>query len=144
MERTVKQINQVYYLVYTATILALIIGYMATLNKEVAISPLSPTGTVLSSLLIIYMLISIPGSLALFYRYTLKLKKLEDEKLKLKKYENAAIIRLVVVGFSLVSSIIIFFLLRDISIIYCFAISAISLFFCKPNITKIATELEID
>ena len=141
MERLVKQINKVYYLVYTATILALIIGYMATLNKDVAINPLSPTGTVLSSLLIIYMLVSIPASLALFYRYTLKLKKVEDEKLKLKKYENAAILRLIVVGISLVSSIVIFFLLRDISIIYCFAISAISLFFCKPNIAKIATEL---
>jgi len=144
MERIAKKINAFYYLVYTATILSTVVGYTLTLNTDRAIAPQSPLGITLSSILIIYILISIPGSLAAFFRYTKKISKLEDKNIKLKKYENAAIARLLAVGSALVASVIIFFFLRNESIIYCAGISAIALFFCKPNVTKIANELDIE
>ena len=144
MERVVKQINQAYYLVYTATILSAIIGYLTTFNKETSVDPKSSFSITLSSILIIYMLVSIPSALALFYRSTKKWSKLEDYKLKLRKYQKGAIWRLIAVGISLVASVIIFFFLHTESIIYCFAISAIALFFCKPTVNKVANELDIE
>lgn len=143
-ERIAKQINQVYYLIYTATILSAIGGYLIAFNQTNSIDPKSPLGITLSSILMIYMLVSIPAALALFHKGTKKWSKIEDEKIKFEKYKKGAYLRLAAVGISLVSSIIVFFILRTESIIYCFAISGIALFFCKPNAGKIASELDLN
>ena len=146
MERTVKKIGQFYYYIYTATILSTVIGYLLTMNNNSNIDPLSPLGIVLKSVVILYLLISIPLSLAGFHRMTLNWRKIEDEATKLKEYQKGAILRLTLIGIGLIGSIIVFFVLRsDISLIYCAGISAIALlFFCKPSEAKIISELKLD
>lgn len=145
MEKTVKKIGQFYYYIYTATILSTVIGYLLTMNNNSNIDPLSPLGIVLKSVVILYLLISIPLSLAGFHRMTLKWRKIEDEATKLKEYQKGAILRLTLIGIGLIGSIIVFFILRtDISLIYCCFITGIALFFCKPSVGKIISELKLD
>jgi len=145
MERTVKKIAQVYYYIYTATILSALVGYLLTLNSNSHVDTLSPLGIVLKSIIIIYILISVPLSLAGFHRMTKKWRMITDETLKFKAYQKGATIRLILVGIGLLGSIIVFFILRtDISLIYCFGITAIALFFCKPNVNKMISDLKID
>lgn len=146
--RIVRQINQAYYLVYTSTILSTIIGYYMTMNREAAPDVKSELSITLSSIIIMYMLISIPGALALFHRNLKKWREIEDEFLKTKQYIAGAKLRLLVVGLGLVASIIGHFILfagtSNMSMIACAGIAAIALFFCKPSATKVASELEID
>jgi len=145
MKKTLKKITQFYYYIYTATILSTVVGYMFTLNSNNHIDPLSPSGIALKSIVILYLLITIPLSLAGFHRMTLKWRKIEDEFLKLKEYQKGAILRLILIGIGLIGSIIVFFVLRtDISLIYCFGIEAIALFFCKPSEGKIISDLKLE
>ena len=146
MNKILKQISQVYYYIYTATILTTVIGYVLTMNDFNPIPMNSPKGIVLKSIIIIYMMISIPLGLSNFFRQTKKCLEIKDEEVKFQNYKKAAILRLILIGTSLIGSIIVFFLIRtDISLIYCAGISAIILlFFCKPTESKITSDLKLD
>jgi len=106
----------------------------------------SPTGIALKSIVIFYMIISIPLGLSSFSKQTKKCREIEDEKIKFQTYKKAAYQRLILVGSGLIFSIIVFFLLRtDVSLIFCAGISAIILlFFCKPTEAKISSDLNMD
>ena len=146
--RIVRQINQAYYLVYTTTILSTIIGYYMTMNREAAPDVKSDLTITLSSIIIMYIMISIPSALALFHRNLKKWREIEDEFLKHKKYISGLKLRLLVVGTGLVASVIGHFILyagtQNMSMIACAGIAAIALFFCKPSANKVAAELEIE
>ena len=148
IERIVRQINQIYYLIYTGTILSTIIGYFLTLNTVNGLTPKSDLTISLSSLIILYIIISIPASLALFHRNLKQWRKIEDEFLKGKKYILGAQLRLFFVGMGVILSIIGHFILyvhtANMSMIACAGIAAIALFFCKPSIGKTMNELEIE
>lgn len=148
IRRIVSQINQAYYLVYTSTILATIIGYYLTMNRETAPDQKSEITLFFSSLVIIYMLISIPSTLAIFHRNLKKWREIEDQFLKHKKYIAGARLRLLIVGFGLVMSVIGHFYLyagtSNMSLIACAGIAAIALFFCKPSINRVINELNLD
>ena len=144
MERTIKKINLVYYAVYTATILSTIIGYLLNLSSTGSVGPKSDMGIALASILIMYIIVSIPLSLRLFHKMTKKWRTIEDEALKFQKYENGAILRLVIIGIGLVSSVILFYVLRTESMIFCAGIAAIALLFCKPSEGKIVSDLKLD
>lgn len=145
MEKTVKKIGQFYYYIYTATLLTAVVGYLLTMNNNNHVDMLSPLGIALKSIVILYILISIPLSLGGFHRMTKKWMLIEDEAIKFKAYQKGAIVRLILIGIGIIGSIIIFFILRtDISLIYCFGISAISLIFCKPSQGKMINELKLD
>lgn len=146
--RIVRQINQAYYLVYTTTILSTILGYYLTMNREAAPDLKSESTIAVSSLIILYILISIPAALALFHRNLKKWREIQDEFLKHKKYISGAKLRLLVVGTGLVASVVGHFILyagtQNMSMIACAGIAAIALFFCKPSVNKVANELEIE
>jgi hypothetical protein len=146
--RIVSQINPAYYLVYTSTILSTIIGYYLTMNRESTPDVKSELSITLSSMIIMYLIISIPATLALFHRNLKKWREIEDEFLKHKKYIAGAKLRLFVVGVGLVASVIGHFILfagtTNMSMIACAGISFIALFFCKPSASKVASELEIE
>jgi hypothetical protein len=144
MERIVKKINLAYYLIYTLTILSTIIGYMATLNSQNIPDIKSSFSITLSSLVILYLIISIPGALALFHRYIKKIAEIEDRYTKINKYTTAATWRLLIVGFGLVFSVVAFYFIRTPSMIFCAAIAAIALLFCKPTEGKISSDLNLD
>ncbi len=144
MESIVRRINLIYYLIYTLTIVSTVIGYVITFNTANNVNPTSALSINVSSVVIIYLICSIPTSLYLFHRYTKKLITISDEFVKLNKYATGASWRLFFVGFGLVISVIAFYILRTPSMIFCAGIAALSLFFCKPSEGKIIRELELD
>lgn len=145
MKRTVKNIAQIYYTIYAATIISTVVGYLINLQSHTRIiDSKSTAGIALSSTLILYILISIPLALGGFHRMTKKWKLIEDEKLKLEKYEKGAVLRLIAIGTGLISSVVVFYLMNNISMIYCVGITAIALLFCKPTEGKIESELKLD
>ena len=145
MEKIVKRINLAYSLIYTATILATIIGYMLTSTSESTIpSPKSELSISLSTLVIAYILISIPAALAIFHRNTKKWAAIEDRFTKINKYVAGAKLRLLVVGLGLVMSVVVFYILRTPSMIFCALIAAVALLFCRPSENRIISDLKLD
>jgi len=148
IERIVRQINQIYYLIYTGTILSTIIGYYITMNTVNTVNLKSELSISLSSLIILYIIISIPSALALFHRNLKKWREIDDMFLKGKKYIFGAQMRLFFVGFGVILSIVGHFILyvhtSNMSMIACAGIAAIALFFCKPSVGKVITELELE
>jgi hypothetical protein len=145
MEKIVKRIGLVYYLIYTSTILTTIAGYLLTMNSDENFDSKSELGIALKSIIILYTLISLPLALGGFFRMTKKWIAIENENEKFNQYKKGAIIRLSLIGFGLIASIIVFYLFRtDISFIYCAGISAIALLFCKPSEAKMTNELHLD
>jgi hypothetical protein len=145
MKKTLNTLNTVYYSFYTVTLLICIIGYLLTKDTEATIYPNSSLGIAISSTVILIMLVSIPLALAGFHKSLQKWKLIEDEAIKLQQYTRGGIIRLSLVGGSLVISVLSFFFTRtDTSLIYCAAIAAIALIFCKPSARKIESELDLE
>ena len=143
MERTVKKINNAYYMIYTLTILSTIIGYLATQSRD-AVDPKSQLSITLSSIVIIYILISLPAAISIFNRSTKKWKLIEDDFTKMNKYAAGATWRILAVGFGLVLSVVSFYFIRTESMIFCAGISAIALLYCKPTVGKITSDLKLD
>jgi hypothetical protein len=143
MKKTLRDLQLAYYAVYILAIMAALLGYYV-LRAGVNIDPLSATGTALSSILIIYIIGSIPGSLWLFHRYSLKLQKEPDITIRLSKYKKAAFIRLAAIGIAFIAGVIFYYILRSQSMIFCAGIAAIGLFFCKPAEVKIISDLQIE
>lgn len=141
-----RSINVVYYTIYLLTIVAVVtIFFLTYSDAEVnRIDPLSKLGTNISTAYIIFLLISIPGALYLFHRYTQKLKTEPEEFVKFSKYKKASFIRLWVVGLGLISGVILVYVLRSQSMIFTSAIAAIALYFCKPSGLKIIRDLDLD
>lgn len=145
MKKTIKSIAQVYYIIYATTILFTVVGYLMNIQGQTrSVDPKSTIGIALSSILILYILISIPFALGGFHRMTKKWKLIEDEKLKLAKYEKGAILRLAAIGTGLIASVVLFYVMNDISMIYCVGITAIALLFCKPTEAKIESDLKLN
>jgi hypothetical protein len=145
MEKIVKRINLAYSLIYTATILATFIGYALISTGESTIpSPKSELSISLSTLVIAYILISIPAALAIFHRNTKKWAAIEDRFTKINKYVTGAKLRLLVVGLGLVMSVVVFYILRTPSMIFCALIAAVALLFCRPSENKIISDLKLD
>jgi len=144
MKKAVKQITLAYYFVYTATILTTVVGYLLNIKSPTAMDPKSPLSIAISSILILYIIISIPMALGIFFKMNKKWKTIEDKALRIQKYENGAILRLVVIGIGLVGSVIAFYILRSESMIFCAGIAAIALLFCRPNEAKVSADLELD
>jgi hypothetical protein len=144
MERIAKKINLIYYLIYTITILVTIFGYVITMNGYTTADVKSSLSITLSSVVILYIIISIPVALALFHRNTKKWREIKDQFTKLNKYSTGAIGRLLIIGFGLVFSVIVFYILRSESMIFCAGIAALALLFCKPSEAKINSDLKMD
>ncbi len=144
MEKFVKKIYLAYYLIYTVTILSTIAGYIVTLTRESSVNVQSPLSVTLSSIVILYLLVSIPLALALFHKNTKKWAQIEDNYTKLNKYVAGATWRILVIGLGLVMSIVVFYIIRTESMIFCAGIGAIALLFCKPTEAKIVKDLELE
>jgi heme/copper-type cytochrome/quinol oxidase subunit 2 len=144
MERIVKKISLAYYLIYTLTILSTIIGYMTTMNSQNTVDIKSNFSITISSIVILYIIVSVPGALALFHRYVKKINETDDQFTKINKYAKAAIWRLLAVGFGLIFSVVAFYIIRTESMIFCAGIAAIALLFCKPTESKIYSDLKTE
>lgn len=146
IERTLRGINGVYYIIYMLTILSAVGVFMMTyLNVDrTFINPFSSEGRTLYTLLILYLLISIPSAFWMFYRSLKKNQTVEDKFEKLSAYKKAAIIRLWIIGVGLIAGITLYFFMNSLNVIYCAVISAVALFLCKPTTNRIIKDLKLE
>lgn len=146
MEKVLRNITGVYYIIYMLTILSAIAVFVlsSTGQNHQTISQNSQSATVLSSILYLYVLISVPLVLWWFHKNTKKWQLLTDKYEKYNAYKKASHLRLWIVGIGLIAGVVIFYLLQSTSIIYCALISAVALFFCKPSENKMIKELDLE
>ena len=143
MKKVLKKLTLVYYLIYIAAILVALLGFQL-FRSGVMIDSQSQAGIIISSVLIILIIGSIPITLAIFNKKTKKWATEEDVPTKLALYSKASFIRLIIIGTGFLLGILFFFLMNSQSMIFCAGISAIGLFFCKPAEVKIISELQIE
>lgn len=144
MKSTIKKLTIVYYIIYLAAVVAATLGYYLTVKKGMGIDVQSDTGTIISQILIIYIIGSIPLALGIFHAKTKKWAKLENNDEKIQLYYKGSVLRLLVVGLGLFLGVLFFYILQSQSMIFCAGIAAIGLFFCKPADVKMIAELELD
>lgn len=142
MKETLRQLTIAYYCVYAAAIAAALTGFYI-LRSGLRIDPLSQTGTILNSILIVLIIGCIPVTLAVFNKKTKNWAKLENQDQKLALYKTAGTIRIAIVGIALITGVLFFYIMNSQSMIFCAGIAAIALFFCKPSEAKIETDLEL-
>ncbi|MDD2286622.1 MAG: hypothetical protein PHQ11_14625 [Paludibacter sp.] len=143
MKKILKKLTLIYYLIYIAVVLVALLGFQLH-RSGVVIDSQSQAGIIISSLLIILIIGSIPITLAIFNKKTKKWATEDDVPKKLALYSKASVIRLIIIGTGFLLGILFFFLMNSQSMIFCAGISAIGLFFCKPADVKIISELQIE
>jgi len=143
MKKTLRNLNLAYYAIYLAAEIAATAGYYI-LKSGFSIDPQSQTGITISSVLIIYIIGSVPVTLGTFHRYCKKLAVSEDQAFKIQKYRSASLLRLAVIGTALFLGVLFFYIMHSQSMIFCAGIAAIALYLCKPTQGKMLTDLNID
>ena len=143
IENVVKRLNLVYYLFYIAALLVAVGGFQL-FRSGIRIDPNSQSGIVLTSILILYIIGSIPLTLSIFNKKTKMWAELPSLREKLVLYEKGATLRMMVVGSGFLLGVAFFFLMNSQSMIFCAGIAAIGLFFCKPAEVKIISDLKIE
>ncbi|GAB1415937.1 hypothetical protein MASR2M117_13430 [Paludibacter sp.] len=142
MKEVLKKLNIVYYSIYVSAVLVALIGFQL-FRAGLTINPQSTEGIAIVSILILYIIGSIPITLAVFNKKVKKWALMEDVQTKLNLYKKASVVRLCIIGSGFLLGILFFFLMNSQSMIFCAGISAIALFFCKPAEVKIVSELQI-
>jgi hypothetical protein len=143
MKKTVNKLSVIYYLFYLGALLTAFAGHYFSTKMNMHIDEKSSAGIAISSVFIIYLIVSIPVALGVFHYFTKKWADLEDRDLKLKTYEKWAKIRIIAIGASVLIGIFLFYLLSSKSMIFGAVIAAIALIFSKPSETKIVNELSL-
>jgi len=143
IKKVLNKLTLVYYGIYIAAIGLAVLGFQ--LHKSgFSIDDKSQLGIAISSVLIILIIGSMPLTLRIFSNKTKKWALIDDTQIKLQKYEQGSIIRLVIVGTGFLLGILFFFILNSQSMIFCAGIAAIAVFFCKPSEVKIISELKLE
>lgn len=143
IKQTLKSLKLYFYGFYILALISTTLG-IKILKGGITISSESETGIAITSLAIIWVLITVPLSLSLFNKHIKKLQANETElSVKLDKYKKASISRIAVMGIGLVLGIILFYILQSNSMLLIAGISAIGLIFCKPAEVKIISDLQI-
>ncbi len=144
-EKTAKKLNWYYYGCYVlAVLVATLLWYLVTRQKMQSFNPQSTVGNVIQYIAIAYTLLSIPAGLYGFKCVCNRIKKWEEQP-KFRAYYKWAVLRIVVIGLGLLFNISAFYILQGYrSMLWCAAISAVALFFCKPVPRKIQLELNIE
>jgi hypothetical protein len=143
MSQTLKQLYIVYYAIYVVAFLVAIYGNYI-LNSGISIDPLSSEGTLINSIVIMYIICTVPFTLAIFNKYSKKWAQIEDVNLKLLNYKKWGTLRIFIIGIGLIMGVIFFYIMRSQTMIFCAAIAALGLIFCKPSQIKLINELNID
>jgi hypothetical protein len=143
MKKALRILTLVYYTNYISALLSALIGYYF-LRNNIKIDAQSEIGIIISTILIILIIGSVPLTLSIFNRYTKKIATIEDIETRIAKYQAAGIVRIQIMGFGLVLGVLFFYLMGSQSMLFCGGIAAIGLFFCKPTQAKISSELQID
>lgn len=143
MKKTLKLLKLTYYSVYLAAIIAAFSGYTFFKNG-LTIDSKSDAGVTLQSILILFIIGSIPLTLAAFNRMTKKWAEIDNTDEKIKKYQEAGILRIVIIGLGLIVGVVFYYVMQSQSMIFAAGIATIALFFCRPSENKIIIDLKLD
>ncbi len=130
---------------YGALVLAVVVATSMYLLISRGIIPTfeaqTLVGQIVQYIVIGWVIITVPGSLA-YTKYVCSKIKKADEDIRFARYYSVARLRIILIGIGIALGIIGFYLLSaNQSMIMCGAIAAIGLIFCKPNARKIELEL---
>lgn len=141
-KKILSRLNGVYYTLFVVMILvATLLWYLFMHGQLVSFAPQSTVGQAVQYIVIAYVIASIPTALYLFKRLCRKISAYEDGQ-KYALYLKWGIVRMIVIGIGMILGVAAFYLLQGYqSMIWCAAIAAIGLFFCKPNERKIELDL---
>lgn len=111
------------------------------LKPRFYIDPMSENGVMLNSVLLLFIIGSIPLSLAFFNRMTKKWAVAENKDSRIQSYTRGGIVRILVIGLALNTGIIFYYIMNSQSMLYSAGMAAVALVFCIPTRAKILTEL---
>lgn len=144
MREAINKISIVYYSIYTATIIFTVIGFFMNLNNISIETPKIEIVTALTYGIITYVSAALVLAFGLFEINKIKWRKIEDDRTKYEQYKKGAILRLMLIGTSLLGGILIYYFLLSVTILYCIAASAIALIYSKPSEAKLISDLKLD
>ena len=143
-QKIIRTLNFYYYGMMALTLLAGTLAYFLIMKDYVQpIYSLSTLGQVIQYVIIFDALLTIPLGLYLCKKQCTKLSVLENEEEKLTGYKQAATLRILLVGNTMVFAIAAFYLMGAYqSMLWVAAVSAIGWYFTKPSERKMQLELQ--
>ena len=143
-QKIIRTLNFYYYGMMVLTLLAGTLAYFLIMKDYVhPIDSLSTLGQVIQYIIIFDALLTIPLGLYLCKKQCTKLSVLENEDEKLMGYKQAATLRILLVGNTMVFAIAAFYLMGAYqSMLWVAAVSAIGWYFTKPSERKMQLELQ--
>ena len=143
-QKIIRTLNFYYYGMMVLTLLAGTLAYFLIMKDYVQpIDSLSTLGQVIQYVIIFDALLTIPLGLYLCKNQCTKLSVLENEDEKLMGYKQAATLRILLVGNTMVFAIAAFYLMGAYqSMLWVAAVSAIGWYFTKPSERKMQLELQ--
>ena len=143
-QKIIRTLNFYYYGMMALTLLAGTLAYFLIMKDYVQpIDSLSTLGQVIQYVIIFDALLTIPLGLYLCKKQCTKLSVLENEEEKLMGYKQAATMRILLVGNTMVFAIAAFYLMGAYqSMLWVAAVSAIGWYFTKPSERKMQLELQ--
>ena len=145
-KQIVRQLNFYYYGCMGLTVLTAAIMYL--LISKGLFTPIDPNqgiGTTIQTVAIATTLFMIPVGLFTFKKQCRHIRLIEDETKRERLYVQSAKLRILAIGIPLMANIFFYYMMGGYqSMIWLAAITAIALYFCKPNERKIDIELQSD
>lgn len=143
-QKIIRTLNFYYYGIMVLTLLAGTLAYFLIMKDYVQpIDSFSMLGQIIQYVIIFDALVTIPLGLYLCKKQCTKLSVLENEKEKLLGYKQAATLRILLVGNTMVFAIAAFYLMGAYqSMLWVAAVSAIGWYFTKPSERKMQLELQ--
>ena len=143
-QKIIRTLNFYYYGMMALTLLAGTLAYFLIMKDYLQpIDSLSTLGQVIQYVIIFDALLTIPLGLYLCKKQCTKLSVLENEEEKLMGYKQAATLRILLVGNTMVFAIAAFYLMGAYqSMLWVAAVSAIGWYFTKPSERKMQLELQ--
>ena len=143
-QKIIRTLNLYYYGIMVLTLLAGTLAYFLIMKDYVQpIDSFSMLGKIIQYVIIFDALVTIPLGLYLCKKQCTKLSVLENEKEKLLGYKQAATLRILLVGNTMVFAIAAFYLMGAYqSMLWVAAVSAIGWYFTKPSERKMQLELQ--
>lgn len=143
-QKIIRTLNLYYYGIMVLTLLTGTLAYFLIMKDYVQpIDSFSMLGQIIQYVIIFDALVTIPLGLYLCKKQCTKLSVLENEKEKLLGYKQAATLRILLVGNTMVFAIAAFYLMGAYqSMLWVAAVSAIGWYFTKPSERKMQLELQ--
>ena len=130
-----------YYISLLLAVVAAMIGYHFVYHKHIFFDANSPASVTYYTIVLWYVIITLPLALKLFSLGVKRLKQIPDDGSREYYYKTYAIIRLAVITLGLVASIIGFYIFQVKHFFWLAGISMIGLILSKPTEKRINVDL---